>query len=185
MIFFFRPSLPQTAVASAMVNYPPGHNIDSFVRSMGVTPFYKHFENNGVDGCVAREGARRMCVCERVRVQVRAQVQAYVCGCVHASERYIYLFALRARFFLILLLRRRALSRHACSPNMATVYSDQGCGVRPPVVFYNRANEAAQLLRKVLLVVSGLSECIALLPFGWRGGLASCCVLVCVLVCVL
>ena len=27
-------------------------------------------------------------------------------------------------------------------PNMATVYSDRGFGVRPPVVFYNRANEA-------------------------------------------
>ncbi len=32
-------------------------------------------------------------------------------------------------------------------PNMATVYSDQGQGVRPPVVFYNRANEAAAQLR--------------------------------------
>ena len=31
-------------------------------------------------------------------------------------------------------------------PNMATVYSDKGYGVRPPVVFYNRANEAAALL---------------------------------------
>ncbi len=28
-------------------------------------------------------------------------------------------------------------------PNMATVYSDQGLGVRAPVVFYNRCNEAA------------------------------------------
>ncbi len=27
-------------------------------------------------------------------------------------------------------------------PNIATVYSDRGLGVRPPVVFYNRANEA-------------------------------------------
>lgn len=32
-------------------------------------------------------------------------------------------------------------------PNMATVYSDQGHGVRPPVVFYNRSNEAAALLK--------------------------------------
>ncbi len=32
-------------------------------------------------------------------------------------------------------------------PNMATVYSDQGHGVRPPVVFYNRSNEAAGLLK--------------------------------------
>ena len=32
-------------------------------------------------------------------------------------------------------------------PNMATVYSDRGKGVRPPVVFYNRANEAAAMLK--------------------------------------
>src|SRR5262245_17405332 len=32
-------------------------------------------------------------------------------------------------------------------PNIATVYSDRGHGVRGPVVFYNRANEAAALLK--------------------------------------
>jgi 2-dehydro-3-deoxygluconokinase len=32
-------------------------------------------------------------------------------------------------------------------PNMATVFSDRGQGVRPPVVFYNRSNEAAGLLK--------------------------------------
>jgi 2-dehydro-3-deoxygluconokinase len=32
-------------------------------------------------------------------------------------------------------------------PNIATVYSDRGAGVRPPVVFYNRANEAGALLK--------------------------------------
>lgn len=32
-------------------------------------------------------------------------------------------------------------------PNIATVYSDRGQGVRPPVVFYNRANEAGALLK--------------------------------------
>jgi 2-dehydro-3-deoxygluconokinase len=32
-------------------------------------------------------------------------------------------------------------------PNMATVYSDQGHGVRAPVVFYNRCNEAAAQLK--------------------------------------
>lgn len=33
-------------------------------------------------------------------------------------------------------------------PNMATVYSDRGQGVRAPVVFYNRSNEAAAQLKK-------------------------------------
>ena len=32
-------------------------------------------------------------------------------------------------------------------PNMATVYSDRGFGLRAPVVFYNRCNEAAALLK--------------------------------------
>ena len=32
-------------------------------------------------------------------------------------------------------------------PNLATVYSDRGQGVRAPVVFYNRSNEAAARLQ--------------------------------------
>src|SRR3954468_6764780 len=32
-------------------------------------------------------------------------------------------------------------------PNMATVYSDRGFGIRAPVVFYNRCNEAAAQLK--------------------------------------
>src|SRR5918998_4956037 len=32
-------------------------------------------------------------------------------------------------------------------PNIATVYSDRGAGVRAPVVFYNRSNEAGGLLK--------------------------------------
>lgn len=71
-----------TGIASAMVSYPIGDLIAERVRAMGVRPFYKHFEHNGVNG-----------------------------------------------------------------PNMATVYSDQGYGVRAPVVFYNRSNEAAALLK--------------------------------------
>ena len=35
----------------------------------------------------------------------------------------------------------------ATGPNMATVYSDRGFGIRAPVVFYNRANEAAAQLQ--------------------------------------
>ncbi|HBY60926.1 MAG TPA: ribokinase [Solibacterales bacterium] len=71
-----------TAVATAMVEYPIGDLIAERVRAMGVRPFYKRFKHNGVNG-----------------------------------------------------------------PNMATVYSDQGFGVRAPVVFYNRANEAAAQLK--------------------------------------
>lgn len=71
-----------TGIATAMVNYGIGELAQNRVREMGVKPFYKWFEHDGVRG-----------------------------------------------------------------PNIATVYSDRGFGVRPPVVFYNRANEAAALLK--------------------------------------
>ncbi len=72
----------QTGIATAMVNYGIGELVQNRVREMGVKPFYKWFEHDGVRG-----------------------------------------------------------------PNIATVYSDRGFGVRPPVVFYNRSNEAAALLK--------------------------------------
>ncbi len=72
----------RTGIVTAMVDYPIGALIAERVRAMGIKPFYKHFEHNGVNG-----------------------------------------------------------------PNMATIYSDRGYGVRAPVVFYNRANEAAALLK--------------------------------------
>src|SRR5205809_5158638 len=35
----------------------------------------------------------------------------------------------------------------AWGPNMAAVYSDRGHGIRAPIVFYNRSNEAASRLK--------------------------------------
>jgi 2-dehydro-3-deoxygluconokinase len=71
-----------TGIATALVDYPVGDLIAERVKAMGVKPFYKRFEHDGVTG-----------------------------------------------------------------PNMATVYSDRGVGVRAPVVFYNRSNEAAARLK--------------------------------------
>jgi 2-dehydro-3-deoxygluconokinase len=42
---------------------------------------------------------------------------------------------------------KRCQHNGVTGPNMATVYSDRGQGVRAPVVFYNRANEAGALLK--------------------------------------
>jgi 2-dehydro-3-deoxygluconokinase len=42
---------------------------------------------------------------------------------------------------------RRFAHDGVTGPNMATVYSDRGFGVRGPVVFYNRCNEAAAQLQ--------------------------------------
>ncbi len=72
----------KTGIATAMVNYPIGELVQRSVREMGVKPFFKWFEHDGVRG-----------------------------------------------------------------PNIATVYSDRGQGVRAPVVFYNRANEAGAELK--------------------------------------
>jgi 2-dehydro-3-deoxygluconokinase len=72
----------RTGIATAMVDYPIGELVAERVRAMGVKPFYKRFEHDGVSG-----------------------------------------------------------------PNIATVYSDRGYGVRAPVVFYNRSNEAAARLK--------------------------------------
>ena len=72
----------KTGIATAMVNYGIGELVQGQVRAMGVKPFYKWFDHDGVRG-----------------------------------------------------------------PNIATVYSDRGHGVRAPVVFYNRANEAAGMLK--------------------------------------
>jgi 2-dehydro-3-deoxygluconokinase len=71
----------RTGIVTAMVRYPIGDLIAERVRAMGVTPFYRVFDHDGVLG-----------------------------------------------------------------PNMGAVYSDRGYGLRAPVVFYNRANEAAARL---------------------------------------
>ena len=72
----------RTGIVSAMVKYPIGDLVAERVRAVGVTPFYKVFQHNGVTG-----------------------------------------------------------------PNIATVYSDRAYGMRAPIVFYNRANEAAAQLK--------------------------------------
>src|SRR5450432_817680 len=40
----------QTSIATAMVNYPIGDLVTERVKAMGVRPFYKRFEHNGVTG---------------------------------------------------------------------------------------------------------------------------------------
>jgi len=81
-----------------MVDYPIGDLIAERVKAMGVTPFYKRFKHNGVNG--------------------PNMATVY-------SDR----------------------GHGVRGPNMAAVYSDRGHGMRAPVVFYNRSNEAAGLLK--------------------------------------
>jgi 2-dehydro-3-deoxygluconokinase len=56
------------------------------------------------------------------------------------------LIAERVRAMGVVPFFRRFPHDGVTGPNRATVYSDRGHGVRPPVVFYNRSNEAAARL---------------------------------------
>ncbi len=57
------------------------------------------------------------------------------------------LIAERVRAMGVKAIYKRFKHNGVNGPNMATVYSDRGFGVRGPVVFYNRANEAAAQLK--------------------------------------
>jgi 2-dehydro-3-deoxygluconokinase len=57
------------------------------------------------------------------------------------------LIAERVRAMGVQPLYKRFAHDGVTGPNMATVYSDRGHGVRAPVVFYNRSNEAAARLQ--------------------------------------
>jgi 2-dehydro-3-deoxygluconokinase len=57
------------------------------------------------------------------------------------------LVAERVRGLGVTAFYRRFSHDGVSGPNIATVYSDRGYGVRAPVVFYNRAHEAAALLK--------------------------------------
>src|SRR5436305_9353228 len=57
------------------------------------------------------------------------------------------LIAERVRAMGVRAFYRRFKHDGVAGPNIATVYSDRGQGLRPPVVFYNRSNEASALLR--------------------------------------
>lgn len=57
------------------------------------------------------------------------------------------LIAERVRAMGVTPFYKRYAHNGVTGPNMATVYSDRGKGIRAPVVFYNRCNEAAALLQ--------------------------------------
>jgi 2-dehydro-3-deoxygluconokinase len=57
------------------------------------------------------------------------------------------LIAERVRAMGVMPFYKRFKHNGVNGPNMATVYSDRGQGVRAPVVFYNRSNEAAAQLK--------------------------------------
>ncbi len=82
--------------------------------------------------------AANLSVCFGLRTGVASAIVDYPIG---------DLIAERVRAMGVTPYYKRFKHDGARGPNMATVYSDQGYGVRGPVVFYNRANEAAAQLK--------------------------------------
>ncbi|HEY3357760.1 MAG TPA: sugar kinase [Polyangia bacterium] len=104
----------------------------------GPVPFRKAAEcrihvSGGEYNCAAN-----LADCFRLRTAVATALVDYPVG---------ELIAERVRAMGVRGFYRRFAHDGVRGPNMATVYSDRGFGVRAPVVFYNRANEAAALLR--------------------------------------
>lgn len=82
--------------------------------------------------------AANLADCFRLRTGIASALVDYPIG---------ELIAERVRAMGVKPFYRRFAHDGVRGPNMATVYSDRGFGVRAPVVFYNRSQEAAALLK--------------------------------------
>lgn len=82
--------------------------------------------------------AANLADCFRLRTGIATAMVDYPIGDLVAE---------RVRGMGVTGLYKRFAHDGATGPNIATVYSDRGHGVRAPVVFYNRSNEAAARLR--------------------------------------
>ena len=82
--------------------------------------------------------AANLADCFRLRTGIASAMVDYPIG---------DLIAERVRAMGVQAFYKRFAHNGVNGPNMATVYSDRGYGSRAPVVFYNRANEAAAQLK--------------------------------------
>lgn len=82
--------------------------------------------------------AANLADCFRLRTGIATAMVDYPIGDLVAE---------RVRGMGVTGLYKRFAHDGATGPNIATVYSDRGHGVRAPVVFYNRSNEAAARLK--------------------------------------
>jgi 2-dehydro-3-deoxygluconokinase len=104
----------------------------------GIIPFRKASE------CVIHVSggefnvAANLADCFRMRTGIASAMVDYPIGDLVAE---------RVRASGVLPFYKRFVHDEVTGPNIAQVYSDRGQGVRGPVVFYNRSNEAASLLR--------------------------------------
>ena len=104
----------------------------------GIVPFHKATEcrihvSGGEFNCAAN-----LSDCFRLKTGIATAMVDYPIG---------NLIAERVRAMGVIPFYKHFKHNGVTGPNMATVYSDRGYGVRAPVVFYNRSNEAAAQLK--------------------------------------
>jgi 2-dehydro-3-deoxygluconokinase len=104
----------------------------------GIIPFRKATEcaihvSGGEFNCAAN-----LADCFRMKTGIATAMVDYPIG---------ELIAERVRAMGVVPFYKRFTHDGVRGPNMAAVYSDRGHGMRAPVVFYNRSNEAAGLLK--------------------------------------
>jgi 2-dehydro-3-deoxygluconokinase len=127
------------------MNIPPRGNLDflslgALVHRLdpGVIPFRKATECQIHVSGGEFNVAANLADCFRMKTGVATAMVDYPIG---------DLIAERVRAMGVTPFYKRFAHDGATGPNMATVYSDRGHGVRAPVVFYNRSNEAAARLK--------------------------------------
>ncbi len=109
------------------------HRLDT-----GITPFRKAMDCRIHVSGGEFNVAANMADCFRMNTGIATAIVDYPIG---------ELIAERVRALGVRPFYKRFTHNGVTGPNMATVYSDRGRGVRAPVVFYNRSNEAAALLK--------------------------------------
>jgi 2-dehydro-3-deoxygluconokinase len=127
------------------LNVPPGGALDflslgALVHRLdpGVVPFRKAHECQVHVSGGEFNVAANLSDCFRLRTGVATAMVDYPIGDLVAE---------RVRAMGVRPFYKRFAHDGVTGPNIATVYSDRGHGVRPPVVFYNRANEAGARLQ--------------------------------------
>jgi 2-dehydro-3-deoxygluconokinase len=100
----------------------------------GIIPFRKATTATSTSAAANSTCAANLADCFRLNTGIATAMVDYPIG---------DLIAERVRAMGVRPFYKRFKHDGVTGPNMATVYSDRGFGVRAPVVFYNRSNEAA------------------------------------------
>jgi len=126
-------NIPQNGTLDFVALGALNHRVDS-----GIIPFRKATQWNVYPSGGEYNVAANLADCFRLRAGMVSAMVDYPIG---------DLIAERVRAVGIKPFYKYFKHNGVTGPNMATVYSDQGHGMRAPVVFYNRANEAAAQLK--------------------------------------